>query len=215
MSDTDKPHDEAEPEFIELDESEAPEVVEATAPEPEPTAPKTRRRAPGAPHTVVVAAPRTVAADPPVSSHPLLTAAEVAEAKAKARAKLDKERRLAAMKAVEDAETERLKREEGLVTGDGAKDEMVDITLDLAPFTEKIVLNSVPYWHSFTYPVPRHVADTLRDIQAQGWKHQDEIDGKGLAQHYQANRRTHIKQVGRAIGVAGAPKSFAAEELRA
>lgn len=214
MSDTDKPHDEAEPEFIELDESEAPEVVEAAAPAPEPAdTPKTRRRPPAVAKDEP--APRTVAADPPVSSHPLLTAAEVAEAKAKARSKLDKERRLAAMKAVEDAETERLKREEGLVTGDGAKDEMVDITLDLAPFTEKIVLNSVPYWHSFTYPVPRHVADTLRDIQAQGWKHQDEIDGKGLAQHYQANRRTHIKQVGRAIGVAGAPKSFAAEELRA
>ena len=110
--------------------------------------------------------------------HPILSNADYKAAQAKARVKLDKERHAKAMKAVEEAEMERLKMEEGMVTGDGVKDQMVKITLNLAPHSEDIKINGRAHWHGHTYTVPRHVADTMREIQARGWQHQDEIDGK-------------------------------------
>lgn len=157
-------------------------------------------------------------------SHPVLSAEDVALAKQMARDKLNKERHASAMKAIQAAEEARLRREEGLVTGDGAKDEMVRITLDLASHSSNVTINGFPYWHGFTYTVPRHVADTLREVQSRGWKHQDEVDGKTIAQNLQANRRANISKViaprdvvlnARTGGVANAPQPFDAERLRA
>ncbi len=195
--------DDAEETFIELGDDEPTPELDAAAPAPEPAKPRRRR-----------AEPAVTASEEEPRLHPILSNADVLAARAKAKARLDKERHAAAMKAVEEAEAERLRVEEGLVTGDGAKDELVEMTLDLAQHSQNITLNGRPYWHGFTYKVPRHVADTLRDIQAQGWKHQDVVDGKDLTQHYQANRKTFLKMVGTSVGVKDAPKNFAAEELR-
>ena len=149
----------------------------------EPVAPKVRK-----PRVAVVAeeAPRL---------HSVLTNEEVFAAQLKAKEKLAKERRVNAMKAVEEAEIQRLRNEEGMVTGDGARDELIEITLDLASHSDRIVLNGVAYFHARTYKVPRHVADTMREIQARGWGHEDEKDGKDRLQHYQANRMTKMSAV--------------------
>ena len=52
----------------------------------------------------------------------LLTADEIEGAKDKARNKVEAERKKAALARIEAEETDRLKVEEGLVTGDEAKD---------------------------------------------------------------------------------------------
>lgn len=141
------------------------------------------------------------------AEHPLLSAKEVADAKARARAKIEADAKKAAIKRIEEDETQRLRTEEGLVTGDSAKDEMVSLTLDLAEHSANIVINGRPYWHGHPYTVPRHVADSLREMQARGWRHQDEVDGKDLAQHYQRARATVVSAV---RGVRNAPQPVAA-----
>lgn len=138
--------------------------------------------------------------------HPILSNEEVEEAKAEARKMIEAAQVKAAKKKIIDDETQRLRNEEGMVTGDGVKDQMVRISLDLAPHSPFIVLNHRPYYHAQTYTVPRHVAETLREIQQRGWRHQDEIDGKSLAQHYQ---RAHATGLSPVKGVTNAPRAVA------
>lgn len=186
--------DDIEDDFIDLnDDSEAP-VEEIATPGPAEETParasRTRKKA-------AEAAPpaEDLDEDGTPRLHPILTNAELRAAQASARSKVEADRKAAAAKAVKDAEIERLKREEGLVTGSGPKDEMVSILIDLAEHSNRIVINQQAYHHGHRYTVPRHVADTLRDIMARGWEHQDEIDGKSKAQHYAAERQAQMKPV--------------------
>lgn len=114
--------------------------------------------------------------------HPLLSDKEVADAVAEARARVRKEAVAAAKKKVIDDEVLRLKREDGKHTGDGVRDEMVPIYIDLAEHSSHLSVNGEPFWHGFTYTVPRHVANSLREQMARGWNHQDDIDGKSITQ---------------------------------
>ena len=138
--------------------------------------------------------------------HPFLSNEEVREARAEAHRQIDAERRKKAKKHLIDQEKLRLEREEGFTTGDGVKDQIVKITLDLAPHSAHIVLNLKPYYHGQTYKVPRHVAETLREIQQSGWRHQNEIEGKSLTQHYQRARTTGLSPI---TGVINGPKPVA------
>jgi hypothetical protein len=138
--------------------------------------------------------------------HPFLSNEEVLEARAEAHRQIDAERRKKAKKHLIDQEKLRLEREEGFTTGDGVKDQIVKITLDLAPHSAHIVLNLRPYYHGQTYKVPRHVAETLREIQQSGWRHQNEIEGKSLTQHYQRARTTGLSPI---KGISNAPGPMA------
>lgn len=189
-------------------------LAAAAEPAPEPTKDRaTRRRERDAETAAKVAAADAGGEGPALDLdedgtprlHHILTNAEYRTAQDGARDQLVKERRLAAIKAVKEEELQRLRNEEGMVTGDKAKDQMVQITLDLAPHSDRVTINMAAYWHGFTYTVPRHVADTIRDMQARGWVHQDEIDGKSRTQHYQANRKTIMNKVG---GVQDAPANY-------
>lgn len=126
------------------------------------------------------------------STHPILSAEEVEAARAKARALIETKRKKAATDALIAEETRRLEQEEGLVTGNEVKDEMVSIHLDLAEHSSRIVLSGTPYYHGQTYTVPRHVADTLREIQSRGHDHQSEIEGKNIADRFRRPRNTVI-----------------------
>jgi hypothetical protein len=52
------------------------------------------------------------------------------------------------------------------------------ITLDLAPHSNRLILDSVHYLHGGTYTVGQRVYDTMREMIHRGWEHQREIDGK-------------------------------------
>jgi hypothetical protein len=121
--------------------------------------------------------------------HPVLSNAEVLEIRAAAARKLEEERHKAAKKQLEAETLAELRRDANLLTGDGIKDEIVTVTMDLAEHSACVNLDGRQYWHGQSYDVPRHVADTLRDIQARGWKHQDEVDGKNLEAQHRANRQ--------------------------
>ena len=178
-------------------------AVEAATPI-EPNKPRGRRaRAPVAQEPEDFDEPAS--ADPD-RLHPLLTNEEVLAAREEARKQLLAEQIKAAKKKIIADEMQRLRTEGGMSTGDGVKDQMVRITLDLAPHSPFVVLNHRPYYHAQTYTVPRHVAETLREIQQRGWRHQDEIDGKTLSEHYQRARQTGLSPV---KGITNSPQAMA------
>lgn len=125
----------------------------------------------------------------------LLTAAEIEEIRKKARAEIMDDKRGKAKQEVLAAEKLRLQREEGLTTGNGHQDQVMSITIDLAPYAPYININSQCYYHGRTYQVPRHVADTLRDQMFMTWKHQNQIDGKDANQFYAAKHVAEMYKV--------------------
>lgn len=135
-----------------------------------------------------------------------LTAKDIAEAKAKALDTLQKDKRATAIKKLIADETERLKMVEGMVSGDPVADERVNITIDLPEFSANITINMEAYWHGQTYNVPRHVANTLREIQQRTWLHLHEIEGKTLTQSKSMVRDTVLSAVS---GVHNAPSATA------
>ncbi len=97
--------------------------------------------------------------------HPILSDAEVRDAQKAARKLVDDERHTLARKTLIADERERLKQEEGLVVG-GARDELVDLLIDLVEpeANSPLTVNGKPYHHGHTVRVPRHVADSLREM---------------------------------------------------
>ena len=151
------------------------------------------------------AAPRPVAdlsdaleaaEDESVRLHPILSNKEYRAAEAKALARIEREDKATAAKMVEEALVEKVRGKKGLVTGNPILDEQVEIHLDLAEYTDRITINGVSYMHNGTYTVPRHVANTLREMQSRTWIHQNELDGKGIADRYRLPYNTLIDKKG-------------------
>lgn len=128
--------------------------------------------------------------------HPILSNAEFRAAEQKALDRLLKEDKTAAAKAVEDELIEKIRGKKGLVTGNPALDEPVEITLDLAEYTDHLKINGTIYMHLGTYTVPRHVANTLREMQSRSHNHQTELDGKGISEKMRKPHNTLIDRHG-------------------
>jgi hypothetical protein len=116
----------------------------------------------------------------------ILSKEEIEGAKELARENVDKARRAAELSRIV----------EGQRTGLADKDEMVDIMIDLAEFSDRISLNSTEYYHGYSYAVPRHVADTLREIMQRTYHHQSAIDGKSLEEMYRRAAPVAISPTG-------------------
>jgi hypothetical protein len=140
-------------------------------------------------------------------NHPVLSLDEQRAARDEARAVILEEKRKAAFKDLVAKERVKLLGEEGLRTGDPVKDEMVMVTLDLAEHSDRILINSRIFMHGQTYRVQRHVADTLREIQSRGHNHQNEVDGKGIADRFRRPHNTVVDtRPGKGGAVSGAPR---------
>lgn len=137
--------------------------------------------------------------------HPILTNEQFLKAQSRAKERVLAERVAAAAKAVEDAETIRLRMEEGLTTGITDADEMVEILIDLPPYGDKILINGPmgkAYWHGTRAAVPRHVADTLNEIMYNMWRHENQTEGRSIQQAYHQHRDTSVSPV---RGIKNAP----------
>lgn len=55
---------------------------------------------------------------------------------------------------------------------------METLTLNLAEHSAFLRIDDVYYFHGKTYDVPHSLANVMREAEARGWKHQEEIDGK-------------------------------------
>ena len=114
----------------------------------------------------------------------ILTDKEIEEAKRVAKERVNKALKEAERERIIAEEMQRFRAEEGKRTGHVDLDEEVSVTIDLAEFASKITINGQDYWHGYTYQVPRHVYDTMRDIMFRGHLHQNALDGKDLATFY-------------------------------
>lgn len=131
-------------------------------------------------------------ADEKSEAHPILSAEEVTAAKKRARDVLDKERRAAAMKQVQEEETQRLRREEGLTSGITDEDKLVWITIDLPEWCDRIPVNGLAYFHGHSYQVPLHVYRSLSEQIQNSWRSDDLAEGKSMLQNFQSRRNTKI-----------------------
>lgn len=92
--------------------------------------------------------------------------------RARAKAKVDKERQLAAETALLE-QYEREERQQG-----GLEEEMVDIHIDLAPYADRLMLDGVVYFQGQTKTVRASVADVINEMIHKTWQHQSIVDGK-------------------------------------
>lgn len=90
----------------------------------------------------------------------------------KAFEKVEKER-LAAAEAQLLEQFENEERQAG-----GLVEPKVDIVIDLAPYADRIMLDSVIYMHGRTYTVRESVASVMLEMQQATWRHQSIVDGK-------------------------------------
>jgi len=134
--------------------------------------------------------------DSPEEDGPLFSAKEISEIKAKAKAEILAAKKDALKKDMIAAEKRRLRLEEGLTVGNSHMDEIVNVTIDLAPYAPSILVNGISYWHGKNYPVPRHVAASLQETMFNTWKHQGEIKGESLSEFYAKKHVEDLYKVG-------------------
>lgn len=128
---------------------------------------------------------------------PLFSAKELEAIKAQAKAEVLADKKAAAKKDMLAQEKIRLQREEGLTTGNSHMDEIVNVTIDLAPYADSIRVNGHPYWHGRSYPVPRHIAVSLQETMFQTWKHQGTIKGESMSEFYAKQHVDNLYKVGK------------------
>lgn len=144
--------------------------------------------------------------------HPILTNEELATARAEAEKRVLAARHKAAYDRAISEEEDRLRREEGLTTGDPARDEPVWITIDLPTFTPYLMVNGPMgkiYWHGKSYKVARHVADSLSEMIHRAWREEDQMEGRDLLTTYRRRRESAINAARRTVH--NAPTRMSAE----
>jgi len=57
-------------------------------------------------------------------------------------------------------------------------EQMLHVTVDLAPFLPYVMLDEVQYFHGYSYDVPRSRAVVLYEQMQRSWQHEDETHGR-------------------------------------
>ena len=128
--------------------------------------------------------------------HPILTNAEYDAAVAEAEKRLaDAERKAAREKLIADS-MDAIRRERNALTGVIDQDEEVDITIDVAEYTDRIIIDGQQFFHGSTYKVPRHKATTLNEVMFRSYMHQAQLDGKDPQEAYRRSHAQHITKAG-------------------
>lgn len=139
---------------------------------------------------------------------PLFTPKELADIKAKAREEVMADKKAAAKKDLIAREKQRLQREDGLTTGNSHMDQIVSVNIDLAPYADRILVNSVAYYHGQRYSVPRHVAMSLQETMFRTWQHQAEIKGESMREFYAKKHVDELYRVGSKAGAVVSAKGM-------
>jgi len=58
-------------------------------------------------------------------------------------------------------------------------EQMVHVTIDLAPYCAFLMLDGVQFFHGYTYEVGQPQCACILEQMYRSWTHQDEIDGRG------------------------------------
>lgn len=126
----------------------------------------------GAPAPVKAKAPQV---DEPKDETGLLTKAEIDAIRAEARDHVTAELKKSARTKLKDKfiQEERAKND--------PKQEMVQVRLDLAEYTEGLLVDGVRYYHNGLYTIPRAKYDVFLEQMYRSHEHQNQIDGKSRA----------------------------------
>lgn len=114
------------------------------------------------------------------------------ELRAKARNKVEAERRLAAEAQLLEQFTKEERQAGGL------EEEMVTVYLDFAPYADRAMIDGVIYFNGQTKTVRESVALVLQEMMAATWEHQSIVDGKP-EDFYRKSRGMHVTANGGAI----------------
>lgn len=82
-------------------------------------------------------------------------------------------------------------KRQALKKASGQEEQMRDIMLDLAPHSDRIVIDGTVYFHGQAYTVTDSVYRTLTEIVARGWEHEHEV-GNANQKAYRAPRHAVI-----------------------
>ena len=127
----------------------------------------------------------------------LLTAEEIADLSAEVQEEVDSERKDAAKKALRTKLQKEAREREGLLE---AQDQ---VTVDLAPYCDRILIDNRAYLQGQTYTVPVGRAQTIREMCQRTWNHQSEIDGKS-ENFYRRTRGARVIPAGNGAAVINA-----------
>ena len=109
----------------------------------------------------------------------ILTEEDMAEVHAEAKAILRKSQREKAKKEALAEATRELERQAKLAVERGApKGDMVDVQIDLAPYTADIKLDGKVFEHGTIRRVERKVAAVLMEQMQRSWQHEEGLRGK-------------------------------------
>jgi len=128
--------------------------------------------------------------------HPVLTNAEYDAAVAEAQKRLDDAERKAAREKLIADSMDALRRERNALTGVVDLDEPVTITIDVAEYTDRIILDGEQFFHAATYTVSRHKAATINEIMFRSYMHQAQLDGKDPQEAYRRSHAQHVTKSG-------------------
>jgi hypothetical protein len=96
----------------------------------------------------------------------------IKQLRAEAAKKVEKER----LKAAEAQLLEQFENEER--QAGGLDEPMVDITIDLAPYADRLMIDGVIYFQGATRTVRQSVGEVIREMMQATWRHQSIVDGK-------------------------------------
>jgi hypothetical protein len=149
--------------------------------------------------------------EPPESKAPvnfdLLSDAEKATIRQKAEDRVLANEKLRAENALLEQEMERVTKERN----PEAFEEMKDITIDLALYADRIVINGRVYPYGWSGKVPKRVYDTLMEIMGRTFRHEQEINsGSAYNEFYMKERmgKTLSFKTGQATSHTGGPVRF-------
>ena len=147
-------------------------VVYAAQPKTKPAAAKTAGAEDAAPELDA----KTLEVPPEYED--VLDAKDMAEIKAEAAVELKKEQRKAARKDMLARAKADLQREAARLAQEGGpRADLVDLTIELAPYAVDIRLDGRSYPHGKQVRVPRKVAAVLMEQMQRSWQHQEGLSG--------------------------------------
>lgn len=120
--------------------------------------------------------------DAPVSD-PLLTAEELRELEAEVQREIDRDLKEKARETARDKmlQTARVKR--------GLAEASEWLEINLPEYSDRIVVNAIPYMHGRAYNVPLSVSVQLRETMHRAWQHQAVVEGRRADFYTKRNTR--------------------------
>jgi hypothetical protein len=85
-------------------------------------------------------------------------------------------------------------------------EEYREISLDLPPFMDRVVLDGRHYMHGGRYTVPKRVFDVMREVTWNAFKHDDEVNNRRNSNAYRQERELRMSsQTGNIVDNTGRP----------